>query len=526
MKACPEWLKDAVFYEVYPQSFFDSNADGIGDLPGIIEKLDYIKGLGCNAIWINPCFESPFEDAGYDITDYYKIAPRYGTNADMERLFKEAKKRGLRVLLDLVPGHMSIHSEMFQRSCEPEPNEFTKRFIWTDDAWEGSSHLNVIKGYCDRNGGYVTNFFYMQAALNYGFEEPEPGKTWQLPPSHPACMATKNMMMDVMRFWSEMGADGFRVDMASSLIKNDPNHTGTKRLWREVRTWYETQFPDNVLVSEWSDPEQAIDAGFHVDFLIQFNNTAYTALFRSEREGGHSFFSPDGKGDVTRFTSVLERILKTIEGRGYLSVPTGNHDILRISEGRSNAQLKVAYACIFTLPGIPFLYYGDEIGMRNNMAIHSKEGGYERTCARTPMQWSSGRSAGFSDVEEEALYLPIAPNRKALNVETQQQQEDSLLEFVRRCIALRHAHPALQSEGGYETLFARAGAYPYAYLRTSGSERYLVVLNPGPNAHELVLQRAEGQPRALLAHGCRAQKGAEGCAVWVEAESYGIFCLD
>lgn len=526
MKPCPEWLKDAVFYEIYPQSFFDSNADGIGDLPGIIEKLDYIVSLGCNAIWLNPCFESPFEDAGYDISDYYKVAPRYGTNEDMKQLFVQAKKRGLHVLLDLVPGHMSIHSEMFRRSCEVQPNPYTNRFIWTDDPWESSDHLNIIKGYCDRSGGYVTNFFYMQAALNYGFEEPEQGKAWQLPPSHPDCVATKHMMMDVMRFWSEMGADGFRVDMAASLVKNDPHHTGTKRLWREVREWYETQFPGNVLVSEWSDPEQAIDAGFHVDFLIQFNNPAYTALFRSEREGGSSFFSHEGKGDVTRFTGELERILKNIEGKGYLSVPTGNHDILRISQGRSQTQLKIAYACIFTLPGVPFVYYGDELGMQNHMALHSKEGGYERTCARTPMQWNGGPSAGFSAAGEEELYLPIAPNRETLNVEAQEQQEDSMLQFVRRCIALRHTHPALQNDGGYETLYAQAGAYPYAYLRTGDGEQCLVVLNPSPQKHELVLPMLKGTPRTLLAEGCRAEQTENGCAVWVQAEGYGIFCLE
>ena len=167
------WLKDAVFYEIYPQSFYDTNADGIGDFEGIIQKLDYIKSLGCNALWINPCFDSPFRDAGYDVRDYKKAAARYGTNEDLYRLFSEAHKRGIRVCLDLVPGHTSEEHEWFQKSGSAEPSEYDGRFIWTESWIRGMPGLIDIGGECDRNGRYMVNFFKCQPALNYGFLHPE-----------------------------------------------------------------------------------------------------------------------------------------------------------------------------------------------------------------------------------------------------------------------------------------------------------------------------------------------------------------
>ena len=153
------WLRDAVFYEIYPQSFRDSNGDGIGDLPGITEKLPYVKSLGCNALWINPCFDSPFKDAGYDVRDYKKIAPRYGTNEDMAQLCRRAHALGIRVLLDLVPGHTSEEHEWFRKSGEAEPNEYSGRYIWTDHAFAGGDGMPFIGGEYPRSATYIINFF-------------------------------------------------------------------------------------------------------------------------------------------------------------------------------------------------------------------------------------------------------------------------------------------------------------------------------------------------------------------------------
>src|SRR5512146_2276410 len=216
----PEWLEKAIIYEIYPQSFYDTNGDGIGDLPGVIAKLDYVKSLGANAIWLNPCFESPFGDAGYDISDFYKVAPRYGTNEDLRRLFEEAKKRGIRVVLDLVAGHTSVECEWFKQSARHERNEYSDWYIWTPNLFNwgpaGSRH-QFIAGMTERVGGYLPNFFPFQPALNYGFANPDPDQPWQQPVDAPGPRAVRAEMRNIMRFWLELGASGFRVDMALSL---------------------------------------------------------------------------------------------------------------------------------------------------------------------------------------------------------------------------------------------------------------------------------------------------------------------
>lgn len=214
----PKWLDNAVFYEIYPQTFCDTNADGIGDFQGILEKLDYIRDLGCNAIWLNPCFQSPFGDAGYDVSDYYTAAPRYGTNQDLKRIFQAAHEKGMRVLLDLVPGHTSIEHPWFRESMKPERNAYTDRYVWTNTVWERPDGMDCLRAVSQRDGACAVNFFSNQPALNYGYYKPE--KPWQQPVDAPGPRATLEAMKDVMRFWLGMGCDGFRVDMAMSLVKN------------------------------------------------------------------------------------------------------------------------------------------------------------------------------------------------------------------------------------------------------------------------------------------------------------------
>ena len=196
-----KWLDNAVFYEIYPQSFNDTNADGIGDFQGIIEKLDYIKELGCNAIWINPCFLSPFGDAGYDVADYCRVAPRYGTNEDLKRVFEEAHKRDMHVLLDLVPGHTSVEHPWFKESMKADRNEFTDRYVWTNNVWEAPEGMGSLRGISERDGACASNFFSNQPALNYGFYQPDPEKPWQQSFDDEGPQATLAAMEDVMRFW-------------------------------------------------------------------------------------------------------------------------------------------------------------------------------------------------------------------------------------------------------------------------------------------------------------------------------------
>ena len=290
-----KWLDNAIFYEIYPQSFLDTNGDGIGDFQGIIEKLDYIKELGCNAIWMNPCFASPFGDAGYDVADYYQAAPRYGTNADLKRLFNEVHKRNMHILLDLVPGHTSVAHPWFKESCKADRNEFTDRYIWTDSTWGQLENMGSLCGISEREGSVIVNFFAHQPALNYGFYKKT--QDWQQDPDDPGPKATLAEMENVMRFWIGMGCDGFRVDMAGSLVKNDEDGKGNIALWRKVRAFLDAEFPEAVLVSEWGEPDKSLQGGFHMDFLLHFGPSHYNDLFRCEEP----FFSGRGKGDVAAF---------------------------------------------------------------------------------------------------------------------------------------------------------------------------------------------------------------------------------
>lgn len=405
----PDWLKDAVFYEIYPQTFFDTNGDGIGDIQGIIEKLDYIVELNCNALWINPCFDSPFKDAGYDVRDYKKVAERYGTNEDLVRLFETAHDKGVHVLLDLVPGHTSEEHAWFQESGRAEKNAYSGRYIWTDSWFKGIAGHPYIGGEMQRDGTYMLNFFKCQPALNYGFKEKR--ESWQTEMHEPDALATREAMKDVMRFWLDQGCDGFRVDMADSLVKDDDeNKSGTCEVWREIREMLDRDYPEAALVSEWSNPYQAINsAGFHMDFYLDHWHNGYNTLLRDYESNAvdNSYFKSDADGDINRFLDDYLPKYNATKDNGYISFMTCNHDTIRPRYTLTEQELKLAYAFLFTMPGVPFLYYGDEIGLNYVPNLLSKEGGYTRTGSRTPMQWNEGVNAGFSEAEPEKLYLPI-----------------------------------------------------------------------------------------------------------------------
>ena len=343
-----KWLDNAIFYEIYPQSFLDTNGDGIGDFQGIIEKLDYIKELGCNAIWMNPCFASPFGDAGYDVADYYQAAPRYGTNADLKRLFNEVHKRDMHILLDLVPGHTSVAHPWFKESCKADRNEFTDRYIWTDSTWGQLENMGSLCGISEREGSVIVNFFAHQPALNYGFYKKT--QDWQQDPDDPGPKATLAEMENVMRFWIGMGCDGFRVDMAGSLVKNDEDKKETIRLWQDVRAFLNKEFPEAALVSEWGKPEVALEAGFDMDFYLHFGDTGYMDLFR----GDHPYFGGDPESDISVFAGIFAKNQENLRGKGMMCMPSGNHDMARISYQLDEEQLRLAYGFIYGFPGCFF----------------------------------------------------------------------------------------------------------------------------------------------------------------------------
>lgn len=494
MTAKPAWLETAVFYQIYPQSYSDSNADGIGDLPGILARLDYIQSLGVTGIWINPCFASPFQDAGYDVSDYYRIAPRYGTNDDLRRLCAEAGKRGMRVLLDLVPGHTSIEHPWFQASCRHERNPYTDWFVWTDSPWAPApAGMQNVRGYAEREGSYITNFFYFQPALNYGFAVPQ--EPWQQPEDAPGPQAVRAEMRRVMKFWLDLGVSGFRVDMAGSLVKGPGGGEATARFWGEIRAWLDRDYPEAVLVSEWAQPHLAIPAGFHMDFMLPFGTPGYISLWRKEHgDGGNhdpygaSYFDPSGRGNINEFLDNYLFHYNRTKDQGFIAIPTGNHDSgPRIATGRSLEQIELIYLFLLSMPGTPFIYYGDEIGMRSVDGLPSKEGGYQRTAIRTPMQWDGSANAGFSGAPAEKLYLPVDPDPARPTAAAQESDPASLLQRVRRLIALRKAHPALCASGDFDVVYKASTGYPFVYQRTGGGESLLVALNPSAQPCEALL---------------------------------------
>ena len=475
------WLDDAVFYEIYPQSFYDTNADGIGDIPGIIEKLDYVRELGCNALWLNPCFASPFGDAGYDVADYCQVAPRYGTNEDLERLFSEAHARNMHVLLDLVPGHTSIEHPWFKA-------------------------------------------FAFQPALNYGFAQiTEP---WQSAVDSPEALATRQAMKDVMAFWLDRGCDGFRVDMAGSLVKNDPGQEATIALWQDVRAFLDERYPEAVMISEWGEPDKTIRAGFHMDFLLQFGTSHYMDLFRRPEhssEEPHPFFSREGKGDASEFVATYRRNMELTDGKGLMCIPSGNHDMERLRRYLDPDEMKMAFAFVLSMPGCPFIYYGDEIGMRH-LDLTSVEGGYMRTGARTPMQWSAGENHGFSSAPAEKLYVAQDPAADAPTVEAAMADEQSLWHEIQRLIALRRATPALGVNAAVDFVFCEKNAYPLVYVRTAeDGSRVLVALNPA--AREVSCPCAFEGSEVLYALGSGAEAALADGTLVMPAESAVFIAL-
>ncbi len=386
-----------------------------------------------------------------------------------KRFFDEVHARGMHVLIDLVPGHTSIDHPWFLQSEKAEKNEFSDRYIWSDSVWEATD-LPCLRGISDRDGAAAVNFFSNQPALNYGYARRT--RPWMMSPDSPAALATREAIKDVMRFWLDLGADGFRVDMAASLVKADEDSAETIKLWQDFRAFLDKEYPHCAMVSEWGVPAKSIEGGFHMDFMLHFGPPAYTSLFRSE----HPFFSREGKGDIRIFLDAYLSDLSSTQKKGLICIPSSNHDMPRLARGRDVRDLKICFAFLLTMAGAPFIYYGDEIGMRYLEGLTSVEGGYDRTGSRSPMQWEKKEGFGFTSAKTS--YIPFDKSEDAPSVEEQSVNSDSLLAAVKELLALRAAHKALQSFGEFVPVFAQKERYPFAYERRAAGENILVVLNP------------------------------------------------
>ncbi len=552
----PGWLRRAVAYEIYPQSFADADGDGIGDLRGIIERLDYLAWLGVDVLWLNPCFDSPMGDAGYDVSDYLRIAPRYGTNEDLAELVDAAGRRGIRVLLDLVAGHTSDQHPWFKAACEDpaddryifaEPGQVT-RFKQDkrpghagNDAvdsvpWPGQGNPEAgapgpqwVPAPGSRSGWYLPNFFPFQPALNFGYARMDAAEPWRQPVDAPGPRANRAALADVIGYWLGLGVAGFRVDLANTLVKDDPDGRETAALWRELRAWLEAAHPEAALMSEWNAPAVAVSAGFHADFYLAVGPEHRSLLDNGqgmtlERVGGSGtgrpcYFSADGGGSFEPFLASWQAGASAVGDAGLIALFSSDHDFSRPACGdRATDQLGPVFAFLLTWPTLPGIHCGDEIGLRYVPDLPDVEGsqiwdGWNRAGSRTPMQWDDGPNAGFSAGPAGSLYLPVDPDPGRPTVAAQRADEGSLLHQVRRLVELRKSVPALRTGGPVRVLNA---GYPLVYERGG---TVLVVLNPLREPMSWRLSSAAGRSGELLAGNASVVDGE----VRVGGFGYGVF---
>ena len=568
----PKWLENAVIYQVYPSSYKDSDGNGIGDIQGVISKLDYISSLGVTAIWFNPLFESGWIDGGYDVLDFYKVDPRFGTNNDLVELVQKAHAKGIKVMLDLVAGHTSDKHPWFLQSAQDTNLQYSDYYIWSDRLPDDKARKDLEKMLKDPNymqnttGKWMTsdyprakyyykNFYACQPALNYGYANPDPSRPWEQGVDAPGPKAVRQELKNILAFWYSKGVDGFRVDMASSLVKNDRDKREIMRLWREMRAWQDANYPERVLMAEWNDPKYCLAGGFNVDMNLNSVKSANRRMYfdtKHQADGG-SYFSlnggapslkdlygnpwPEDKLDLETtpgqmlksYYDYITDVFDWTRDWGYFASITGNHDHLRFNTGARNdpSQLKVMMTWIMTMP-LPILYYGDEIGLRSLVDLPNVEGanhnGKERAGGRSPMQWNSEPNAGFSTCAPENIYIPVCPEWTpatsyplylewkaagsknptapgAITVESQEGDPQSLLNWTRAIIKLRKENKAFWASSRFEPVFDESRPYPMLFLRTDGLDTYLIALNPTSKKQKATLDLSSEAPSTVLNSG-------------------------
>jgi alpha-glucosidase len=476
------WWQTGVIYQIYPRSFQDSNGDGIGDLKGIEQRLDYLVELGVDAIWLSPIFPSPMADFGYDISDYTDVDPLFGALADFDDLLAATHARGLRLLLDLVPNHTSDQHPWFRDSRSSRADPKRDWYLWRDPAPGGGPPNNWLSDF----GGSAWQFDARTDQYYYhAFLTSQPDLNWRNP-------AVRSAIHDVMRFWLRRGVDGFRVDVIWHLMKDerfrdnpenpdfrpdDPPHHRLIPLYTtdlpevhdviaEMRHVVD-EFSDRVLIGEIYLPIERLVAYYGRDLAgvhLPFNFTLLNAPWNARA--------------IERLIDEYERALPP---GGWPNWVLGNHDRPRIATRVGSDQARVAAMLLLTVRGTPTIYYGEEIGMqqvpiareqvRDPLEKNVPGKGLGRDSARTPMQWDGGVNAGFSSGQ---AWLPLALASVTDNVEDLAKDGTSILNLYRRLIALRRATPAL-TIGSYRPILASGDLL--LFIREHGRERILVALN-------------------------------------------------
>lgn len=503
MNSNKQWWKSAVAFQLYPRSFYDTNNDGIGDIRGIIEKLDYLNdgtenSLGIDAIWLNPLYPSPQYDFGYDIMDYKGIDPQYGTMADFDELLEEAHKRGIRILMDIVPSVTSHLHPWFIESRSSKDSPKRDWYIWVDAPKPGK-YPNKWLGMF---GGRAWDWDAKTRQYYYHNSLPEqPDLNWKNP-------EVAEAVLGAMEFWLKKGVDGFRVDVLNfshkdSELRNNPYCIG-RRPYEMQKHIYDRNRPEALEVGKMM---RALADKYQDTMLVGeiFINDVDEAVkyYGENNDGMHLVFNfafMHSRFSATSFKRNIQEWLIATEGKGWPSYFLSNHDIprhiSRYSKGKwTLARAKIAATLLLTLKGTPFIYMGEEIGMldvkikrhelmdpvgKHYWPFHS---GRDR--ARTPVQWSSKEHAGFSDVEP---WLPVHKNYQSVNVEQAEKNPDSLLYTYRKIIWLRKKSNAL---GVGDFAFCESAPKGVlAYFRTAKDEKVLVLLNMTKKRHSFAIDNA------------------------------------
>jgi maltose alpha-D-glucosyltransferase / alpha-amylase len=503
-EAEPLWFKTAVFYEIHLRGFYDGDGDGSGDFRGLTEKLDYLQWLGVDCIWLLPMYQSPLRDGGYDIADFFAIHEDYGVIEDVRRFIDEAHQRGMRVIADLVMNHTSIDHPWFQEARSSPDSPKRDWYVWSDtkerykDARIIFIDTETSNWTWDEQAGayYWHRFFHHQPDLNY--DNPE----------------VQEAMLDVLRFWLDLGLDGFRLDAVPYLFERDgtncenleETHAYLKRVRREV----EENYPDRVLLAEANQwPADVVDYfGDGDECQMAFHFPVMPRMFMSaRREDATPILEildqtppiPDNCqwGLFLRNHDELTLEMVTDDERDYMYKEYAKDPRMRINLGirrrlaplldNGRAEIELMTAILFSLPGSPVLYYGDEIGMGDNVYLGDRDG------VRTPMQWTGDRNGGFSTADFAQLYAPPSMDPvygfQALNVEAQLRTPSSLLRWTHRFIALRKEHPVF-GLGSYEPL-RPANKRIFAHIRRYEREALLCVHNLARSAQAVELDLSE-----------------------------------
>ena len=488
------WWRDGIIYQIYPRSFVDSNVSGLGDLPGITSKLDYLADLGVNALWLSPIYPSPDKDFSYDVSDYVDIDPRFGSLADFDLLLSEAHQRGIRIVLDLVLNHTSDQHEWFLESRSSRDNPKADWYIWSPPLAlpPFSSKMGGAGGGPPNNwqsifGGRAWEYAPERDQYYYHMFVPEqPDVNWRNPD-------VRKAMLDVVRFWLDRGADGFRLDVFNMYFKDtqfreNPRKFGIRAFDRQHHIYDCDQSEMIPLLQELRGILDSYSERYAIGET--FISTREKIVKYSGEDKLHAAFNFEfthSKFDPARYAKyIMDWETLYAEHGVWPNYVLGNHDVKRMAtrhvRGEDDARIKVLIALLLTLRGTPYLYYGEEIGMRD---ISLKRGEildppgkkfwplYKgRDGCRSPMQWDASTYAGFSSTKP---WLPVHPNYRTRNVEAQNADPNSMLNFTRKLIKLRRDTPALVR--GDFTLLTEKPKDSLFYLRETPDQKILVALN-------------------------------------------------